>query len=101
MEVARTRKEKGMSLSALDVRGDPESGDTTKYFAKLRELVEDVKVWPCADLLERWTNNPLLDSCKDTGFGRPVSVYLRRRNKSCTDRPPRNHLVGYWYAIEE
>ena len=50
-----------MWLSALGVHGDPESGDTTKYFVESRELVEDVKGWPCADLPERWTDNPLLD----------------------------------------
>ena len=62
MEVARAKKEKWVSVSVLDVHGDPESGGMTKSFGGLRELVEDVKVWPYAGLPERWADNPLLDS---------------------------------------
>jgi len=74
VEMAKARKENGMPLDALDVHDHPENKYTSRCIAELREIIEDVKVWYCANLPECWTSNTLLDAWEAAGYCGPVSA---------------------------
>jgi hypothetical protein len=74
VETVKARKSGGVPLSALDVEDAPGHNEAQKCVAELEKLVDDVKIWRCADLPERWTSNILLDAWEEAGYRGPVSA---------------------------
>lgn len=79
MKMVATRKNCGSPLKILDTY---EPRRNRADLADLRKLVEDVRVWRCADLPERWTINALLDAWEAAGYRGPVSDECYHRNES-------------------
>ena len=99
----------GVPLSSLDVNdgaddwsrtGDCLKEDMPGYVAELKEIVEDVKVWKCGYLPERWTNNAILDVWEEPGRPGPVSAEVIGMRARWTNRFLRCRLNGSMLTTE-
>ena len=109
VNLARSRKRMGVPLSSLDVNdgaddwsrtGDCLKEDMPGYAAELKEIVEDVKVWKCGYLPERWTNNAILDVWEEPGRPGPVSAEVIGMRARWTNRFLRCRLNGSMLTTE-
>ena len=107
--LVRSRKQIGVPLSCLDVNDGADNWSVTEYcrredalgyIAQLKEMVEDVKVWKCGYLPERWTNNAILDVWEEAGLPGPVSVVIIKARARWADCLPRIRLNGSMLTIE-